>query len=210
MNTIFFDIETAPLPEEHIRPLMPEFAAPANYKDPEKIKASIAEQQQKWLANGALSAITGRLIVVGFTDESGAYSTIFGDNNEALVLKDWWDYVQTQLGCGNCLIGFCCKSFDLPFLIRRSWALNVHVPRNIWEGRYFSSQIIDVAEKWQCSNGQTERISLDSLAKFLGVGAKTGDGKDFAVLWETNRPAAIEYLQNDLKLTQRCYERMMQ
>ena len=40
-------------------------------------------------------------------------------------------------------------------------------------------------------------------AKHLGVGEKSGDGKDFARLWATDRAAAEGYLRNDLELTAR-------
>ena len=43
--------------------------------------------------------------------------------------------------------------------------------------------------------------SLDSIAKHLGVGAKNGDGKAFAELWQTNRQQAEAYLRNDIELT---------
>jgi len=42
MNHIVFDIETIPQDEAKLLALAPEFTAPANLKDPDKIAASIA------------------------------------------------------------------------------------------------------------------------------------------------------------------------
>jgi hypothetical protein len=208
MKPIYFDIETSPLPEADIRPLMPEFTAPGNYKDPEKIKANIAEQQAKWLADGALSAITGRVLCVGTLGDDVFLA--YENEDEAKLLDQWWGACALHLRAGNRMIGFCCKTFDLPFLIRRSWRYGIQVPNCVFDGRWFDSGIVDVAERWALGNRDTrDRISLDNLSKFLGIGAKNGDGKDFAALWATDRTKAIEYLKNDLELTKRAYERMI-
>lgn len=210
-TTIIFDIESGPLPEDQIRPLMPPFEAPGNIKDPEKIAAAIKAKQDKWIEQAALSAITGKVLCVGvligpeFRD-LGARTP----NDEKALLEAFWLMARTAVFNGDYLVGFCCKMFDLPFLVRRSWALGVQVPPNIWDGRYFSDHFIDIAEKWECGVRGCDHISLDQLSKFLGVGQKNGEGKDFAALWESDRQAALAYLQNDLQLTKRAYERMMQ
>jgi hypothetical protein len=60
--------------------------------------------------------------------------------------------------------------------------------------------VIDLRDIWQLGDRQA-RGSLDSISKHLGVGAKNGEGKDFARLWQTDRKQAEAYLQNDLVLT---------
>ncbi|MEZ5275513.1 MAG: hypothetical protein R3F07_03930 [Opitutaceae bacterium] len=45
-------------------------------------------------------------------------------------------------------------------------------------------------------------------AKHLGCGAKTCSGADFAGLFEEDRQAAIEYLENDIRMTYDCAVRM--
>ena len=54
------------------------------------------------------------------------------------------------------------------------------------------------------SFGTRDSIKLRDLAKFLGVGEKTGDGADFSGLYESDRKSAIDYLRNDVLLTMRC------
>ena len=54
-------------------------------------------------------------------------------------------------------------------------------------------------EIWQFGDRQAAG-SLDTISKHLGVGAKTGNGKDFAKLWIEDREKAIAYLRNDLEL----------
>lgn len=54
------------------------------------------------------------------------------------------------------------------------------------------------------SFGTRDSIKLRDLAKFLGVGEKTGDGADFSGLYESDGKSAIDYLRNDVLLTMRC------
>ncbi len=213
MQTItYFDIETGPLSIEQITPLMPEFEAPGNIKDPEKIASAIKAKQTNWIEQAALSAISGRVLCIGVIGEQGFESVgaLEHEGTEDLILRSFWLMATLQIQRGDSLVGFCCKMFDLPFLIRRSWAHSIAVPKCIWNGRYFSDQIVDVAEKWECGVRGGDHISLDSLAKFLGIGQKIGEGKDFAGVWETDKPKALDYLRNDLELTKKAYERISQ
>ena len=59
-----FDIETGPLPIEHLEDMMPEFTAPSNWKDEAKIEAKIKEQQTKWFEKAALDARTGQVLAI--------------------------------------------------------------------------------------------------------------------------------------------------
>ena len=54
---IVFNIETAGLPKDEILHLMPEFSAPSNYKDAEKIQAYKAKKQEEWLLDASGSAL---------------------------------------------------------------------------------------------------------------------------------------------------------
>lgn len=208
-TNIFFDIETETLPEQEIAHLAPEFTAPANYKDPEKIKASIQEQRAKWLADGALSAVTGRVICIGILTQKLSVFLGENDEDEQQIVRYFWEQIAISIQAGHQLVGFCCRTFDVPFLVRRSFRYGIRVPACIWEGRYLTSSIVDVADLWACGGRDPrDRISLDTLSQFLGVGAKNGDGKDFGALWHADRPAALKYLENDLALTKAAYERM--
>ena len=54
-----------------------------------------------------------------------------------------------------------------------------------------------------------EWVKLDTLCKFLGLPSKNGSGKEFAGLWEHDRPKAIEYLNNDMAITAKVMERLL-
>ncbi len=206
MNTIVFDIETAPLPESELAALVPPFdpaeVRTGNLKDPEKIAAKIAEAEvnhrRDFFEKAALDPLTGRVLAIGLMDFSGF--RVLDNENEAALLTEFWDVCRGEMGRINEMIGFNSHLFDLPFLIRRSWKHRVPVPSGIRRGRYWSDEMVDLRDAWQLGDRQA-RGSLDAIAKHFGVGAKKGSGADFAKVWQSDRAMAVAYLRNDLELT---------
>ena len=208
MKTCLFDIETGSLPEAYIEHLCPEFKPPANYKDAAKIAENLAEQKKTWLERGALSALTGRVLAIGTRTEG--VTTIIADNDEAEMLSKFWTWVEDSVRDRRTVVGFNSNRFDLPFLTRRSWANNVPIPSGVYAYKgYVNHQcFMDLALEWQCGD-RMEWIKLDTLCKFLGLPSKNGSGKEFAGLWEHDRPKAIEYLNNDMAITAKVMERLL-
>lgn len=204
-----FDIETAPLPEPELRPFMPEFSAPSNYKDPFKVELYIAESRKEWISKAALSPLTGRVIAIGYWIQKGRDHSVMlriepEIPDEHLLLTEFWELLRTQGGQVQ-IVGFNIKRFDLPFLVRRSWKLGVPVPSGLIRRRYWSDEFVDLYEEWQLGDYQAS-ISLDNLSKFLGIGQKNGSGADFAGL---PRDKQEEYLLNDITLTAKAAELML-
>lgn len=202
MKPHIVDIETGPA--DAIDQFAPEIEAPSNYKDPAKIEAYKAEKLREWKDSAALSAITGKVLAIGLRYQ-GEFIPLIGD--EATVIKEFWQRVTRNGAFIADLIGFNNASFDIPFLVRRSWKLGVDVPSTLVNGRYLNSRIIDLMQVWKCGDYQAS-VSLDKLARYLGVGEKSGSGAEFAALLATDKPKAIEYLANDLLLTEKCALRL--
>lgn len=204
---IMFDVETGSQPPDVLAKLKPEFVAPSNYKDKDKIAANIAEQEKSWLDRAALDAITAKVLVVGILEDD---KPTYLEGSEKAILEAFWLWLDLQLGAGNIVAGFCIFRFDLVMLYRRAIINGVPVKLNHFRNnnnRYWRDGLVDIAEQWQLGN-RDQYISLDMLARVLGVGAKNGDGKDFAALYATDRVKALAYLHNDLLLAQKCYQRM--
>lgn len=197
---IILDIETCALPESELLPFMPEFEAPANFKDPEKIKVAIEAKKKAWLEDAALDPMTGRVLCIGVMVD-GQFVLMGERAAEATILHEFWSAIRNEDFDIHPIIGFNICLFDLPFLIRRSWKLGVEVPMlGLRDRRYWKQdRVYDLREVWQLSDRQAPG-SLDTIAKHLGVGAKMGNGKDFAALWESDRQKATAYLRNDLEL----------
>ena len=200
---VFFDIETMPLAKEELAADMPYFEAPKTYKDEAKIEAYIEKKRDEYITKAALSPLTGRVLAIGV--KTDGERGVFDYNDEKHTLKEFWKYFRHN----NVAIwvGHNSNNFDWPFLIKRSWKHNITIPTGIKDGRWYRKNIQDTQEIFT-GGAYGERIKLDTLAKYFGVGAKNGDGAFFSELYFDNKAAAIDYLYNDLDITQAVWERM--
>ena len=73
---------------------------------------------------------------------------------------------------------------------------------------YFRFNVYDAMIDW-ASGDRRNTISLDNIARALGVGKKNGSGADFAATYATDKPKAIAYLKNDIALTRGVCQKMM-
>lgn len=195
------DIETAPIGADEALQFAPEFSAPSNYKDPEKIKVAIEESRQEWLSNNALRATTGTVVAIGWMDEQGGQRIYcHGPEEERSMIGTLWSHLFTAEDT-RVFITFFGNRFDWRFLIQRSWKLGLDVPGWVIDDRgYLSHRFIDLAKIWSCGDPK-ETISLDRLSRYLQTGKKEMNGEKFHELLTVNREAAEAYLSHDLNLT---------
>ena len=220
-DAVFYDIETGPRPENELRQLfhektLEEFTATCDKRwKPDTVADKYKEYRktewQTFVDKAALSPVTGRVLLIGVIKD-GRFVGIC-DDNEANSLGLFWTKVDEWLGNKLPVIGHNSNSFDLPFLVRRSWLLGVDVPLEIRQGRYWHPLFRDTMEFWNC--GAREYVSLNSLGEAFGVGQKTEGihGRDFSKLWFGEMPAeqwgnpseqrtkALEYSEQDVRLT---------
>lgn len=203
LTTCVFDIETAPIDRETIladaEPFDCDSVKTGNRKDPVLVAGYVMQQKARYerdlVEKAALDARTGIVLCAGFYyPEKDEFSIIEGE--EKSVLSEFWLHVVYP----GRYIGFNISSFDLPFVIRRSWHHGIPVPGWIWDGRYFHRSFTDLMAYWRLG-AHHDNISLDKFARFLGLGGKSHTGKDFANLYAANPQKAIEYIKTDLGLT---------
>jgi len=212
---LVFDIETRPLPLETIKAkgLMPTFKPPANIKDPEKIKAREAEHESDVMEKAALDPLLSTVCAVGVIYGDGEMFEWVVDRNtlsfaEEEVRLHWiWNHMRHCFNDQGRIVGFNTHGFDIPYLINRSWILDVPICESVLKGKWFSEYSYDLADKWRVGR-KDSYVSLDRLAKAMNVGQKSGNGKDFAALLDTDFGKAIDYLRNDLTLTLKIAQRM--
>lgn len=208
---IYFDIETAPLSEEQIKAVAPDFEAPKNYKSEEAIEKYCAEKLGEYISSGALRAETGKVVAISVAFGNGEPQVLIDTENEADLLNAFWDVITDAEGViTRKIIGFNSTNFDIPFLTRRSWINKIEVPNTVYyrrSGRKFLNDFFkDVMLEWSC--GQMQYIGLGRLSKILSVGKKNGDGALFYKQLEVNRQDAIDYAKNDVVLTRECAKRL--
>jgi predicted PolB exonuclease-like 3'-5' exonuclease len=204
MMPFVIDIETAGRTDA--ANFLPEITAPANYKDLAKIEAYLAEKRATQLESAALSAETARILCVGILRNDGE-SQFIHDQDESALLRATWRQAETR-EAHEVFVTFNGSRFDWPMLARRSYSVGVPVPS--WfpvDGRWPPRTHCDLFALWQAGD-RHESISLDRLARLCGLPGKSGSGANFAMLWQLDREAALDYLRRDLELTRDLWERM--
>lgn len=199
-NPLIFDIETGPETESTLELFEPDFAAPSNWKDPAKIEAKVNEQRDVWRERAALDATTGCVLAIGISDADGTKILHIQEcGSEAEMIRQFWR-IACPTGAWRTLIGFNSNRFDLPFLVRRGYRFGTPPPTPLLKGKYLHPCFIDLMDLWRCGDYQAT-ISLDRLAKHLGIPAKSGSGAEFASLYASDQKAALAYLEHDLAVT---------
>ena len=78
-----------------------------------------------------------------------------------------------------------------------------------FRGRFnWNESFIDPKLVWSNYSPDHTGTSLKSVGLALGVGEKTGNGKDFAKLLKENRPEAEQYALMDIELLRGIVQRM--
>lgn len=204
MNTTVFDIETRPRPHAELASMIPKFSAPSNYKDVDKISANIAEQTEKWIEKAALSPLSGEIICIGVIDD-GEFACLDGHGSEKELLENWLHFVKERPH--HTFIGWNIFGFDIDFLHKRALYHSVKSCYSHSFDCYRQDRWIDLEHIWNGYN-RNEHTSLNTVSRFLKVGEKTGEGKDFAALWDKEKGAALAYLKTDCLLVSAIGERM--
>lgn len=202
------DIETKPASNAELLRIAPRFDPPVHYKDPVKINAYCQEAFLKWADKAALDASTGTVCAIGMltyevdTPENITETLLFEDTHggEAGML----DACFKQITDEDFLLTWNGYRFDMPFMYRRAWVNRLPVPfGRIVDGRLSKDpRHIDLMAAW-CLGVSGEMAALNTVSRTLGVGQKSGSGAMFHKLYAdpTTKVSAIQYLQNDLRLT---------
>lgn len=153
----------------------PEFSAPGNYKDEEKIAANLIEQEEKWIAatkkKAALSARTGRVAswalypVDGSKPPRKAADSIDDPTDGALLAG-----LTTALASTRRLVTFNGLDFDAPFLRTRYLRNRLVIPNHVLGqgSRYRTDPFCDV--RMVLADWDRHAVgSLRSWSIFLGL-----------------------------------------
>lgn len=157
--------------------------------------------------NGALSALTGRIVCVCTLRDDGTHLTeqTFIGRDEAQLLQGFW----RSLKPSDTLIGHNALNFDLTFIRQRSWIQGIRPSRRIDLRRFYTRDVVDTQQIF--SNwGATKYPGLNELAEALGVGQKTGEGCQVGDWWAAGDLESIAaYCRADVRLSYKVYGRLM-
>ena len=203
-KVLFFDIETEANAEA--LEMIPEPKAPANYKDADKIAAYIADKKAETLSTAPLDADLGKIIAISTQVGTGSVPETYMlggyfHKSESDLIANFWNLFSICKGrtCGYNIIGF-----DLPYIMRRSFDLNIKVPFAPVLAKFRTEPTIDlmaILYNWGQAKG------LKWVCKRYGIPNRLPDldGSQVATMdWETLRT----YSANDVLLTVELFRRM--
>ena len=209
MNYLYFDIETAPLPDavekiRKLKPFDPDSVKMGNIKDPakrnEKLVASEVAHYDTLLEKAALDPRFSYVCAVG-TWHDGIYDATFCKDpaGELECIQFAWRAMNINSEHHH-NVGWNSHKFDLPFLLKRSWVNRQRVPSTVLNGNGFARSQIDLMKVW-CANQYGEFAGLTATAEFLGVAQPRAHGvesKHFHKVLLKDPEAAQAYLADDL------------
>ena len=210
---IIFDIETRA--NKEALEFLPEPQAPSNYKDETKIKAYVEEKRVEQVDKAALDPDYGEIIAIGMTfldtahDEDGVNTEyLAGDNllthydySETEMISHFWKRYKEHRGrsCGYNIIGF-----DLPYLLRRSFALGIQ-PSIIPDLRRYQTHptldLMMVLYNWQNFKG------LKFVAERYGILNPLPE-LDGSMVADMDYETLHAYVRNDVLMTYYLYKKM--
>ena len=201
IGPLILDIETMGLPNaaDYLEPVQ----AARNLKDPEKIKADIAEKEAARLDKLALDWNVGRIAAIGWwTDRDGVMVDVCrNEAEERATLGAVWDACKHRT-----IVGFNAKGFDLRFMIQRSRLLGVPHPL-LDLGKYSKRGITDLYLELTFGDGTYDqgamRRTLKAFCRRFGIPVTDEiDGADIPALIAAGDWGAVQaHCASDVMLT---------
>jgi len=209
MKKLYFDIETGPLSEEHLKPLLADVEAPANLRDPVKIAAAIEERKAKILEDAALHATRGEILAVAWAWDHDTPQVATG--SEVDIIRQLMSQLSQVICDGHYAYGWNIHGFDLPYLCKRAaihGAPLYNTLTTVWHGRhYWMDCFIDAMQVW-CVGSDRAGNGLDDVARAMGLPAKPAKGKDFHKLLKSDPDKAVAYAKHDVTVLREIVWRM--
>lgn len=201
VSPIVVDIETCGLPNaaEFLEPVTPD----ARLKDPEKIKADIADKEQARIGRLALDWNVGRIVALGYwTDRTGTVVHVCNTpDEEGAALTDFWEESRHRT-----IVGFNAKGFDLRFMVQRSRYLRV--PHPILDfSKYSRRGVTDLFIDLTFGDGTYDqgamKRTLKAFCRRFGIPVNDAiDGKEIPALVAAGDWTAVEaHCRADVELT---------
>jgi predicted PolB exonuclease-like 3'-5' exonuclease len=197
---LYFDIETIPAPEEQ-HEILKEIHA-KKLEDGRKVSGDF----EQYLAATSFDGAFGCIICVGYAVDDKEVQILKGE--EKKILKDFWDIAKDQ----RLFIGFNNMDFDLRFIYQRSVINGVPPTKNLSFARYRNDPIFDIMWEWR-KWAREPSVSLDTLAKALGIKSSKGGEIEGKNVWQAYKDGRLDeicdYCKRDVEVTREIYKRMV-
>ena len=196
---LFFDIETIPA-EEAKHEILHEI-----HKKKLADGKKVTEKFEEYLLATSFDGAFGCIVCIGYATDDDPADVLQGEEKD--ILTKFWEIAKGA----NLFIGFNNMDFDLRFIYQRSIINHVPPTRNLSFARYRSDPIFDLMHEWNKWD-QRSHISLDTLAKALGIPSSKDGGIEGKDVWQAYKDGKIkeicEYCKRDVEVTRQIYKRM--
>ena len=199
-SPIICDIETAPLPNaaDYFEPV----EAARNLVDPAKIARDLEQRTAAQMDKASLDYNVGRIVALGWWTAGDGLQTRMcpSEADERTSLVEWWAQARHRT-----IVGFCIKSFDLPWMIQRSRYLGVAAPI-LDLGRYSrNDNIVDLYHLLTFNDSQDTyvmRRTVHAFCRRFGIQVEdTITGKDVPALVAAGDWAQVQqHVESDVRL----------
>jgi DNA polymerase elongation subunit (family B) len=207
VRRIFVDIETLP-PDK----------GTSTIGLPEEV-ASCSDEEFRRLA---LDGDFGRVLTIGVIVEQDGQMTnrgLLGRERQTMMfhldeprtLRGFWGLLKGFNINRDLIVGHNVLDFDLPFLYKRSVIQRVRPTVELPFTRYRSRPVFDTMHQWNKWSPR-KYVSLDRLAKVLGLESSKGQGIDGRLVYdrfcEGCHKEIADYCMRDVELVREIYYRM--
>lgn len=185
MNYLYLDIETVPVNKEKHQ--------------------SYDEEERKKLIN----PIDSKIIAIGLKSTIDNKIIILQKDNEKEMLEEFWKIFsdfRNNNGLTNRVVGFNIKSFDISFIVTRSYINSVAIVP------FVLKEIIDIRDQVTCFKRGPTRGTLKEFGEAIGVIlVEDMDGSKVAeTYWSGNIELIKTYLAKDLELTEKVHKKIIE
>lgn len=202
---VFLDIETLPPERDTLRET-------GVFADDEEYR------------NLALSGDWGRVLTVGLVVERDGREihrgllgrerqTMMFHLDEARTLRAFWKLLKSFNTRRDLVVGHNVFDFDLLFLYKRSVIHRIRPTVDLSFARYRSQPIFDTMHEWERWRWCRKHISLDELARVLGLESSKQDGIDGSKVYDKFCAGChgeiAEYCMKDVDLVRQVYYRIV-
>lgn len=204
---IYLDIETGPNP---VKPDYPPFKVSNGATKPETIQKQKDEYElikeelrdAVWRKQ-SLDPLRGTIICLSFAIDDGEVVSLVGEEKD--ILMKFEDVVR-DVPYGE-FICFNGKRFDFVWLFYRAVKYGLKVLRDILPHTRNANNVTDVMELFSATSyGSDSWVSLDSLAKFLGLPCKESQGSEIHDMYLKGEiDKIVEHCELDVKLVRDIY-----
>ena len=234
----FFDLEVVPreaTAEELAK--LGAGTAPANYKDPAKIKAYEDAKAEKLYRDWAFDSLNCEIVCCSYSIgllkrhkdgtvefDAGMVRTLRSDKDDIIADLDRIaaGFLHAEIGRQGRpprrvrVIAHNVAGYDKPVLMAQAVKTqSLSLMTLLYSEKKWESRLFDTCEWWRnhaSTGGKRSSAKLDAIAKFLGVGAKT-EGFDGSKVFDAYKAGLMDeicdYCEQDVRVLSAVYERLL-